>query len=59
MGPVSDDGVEDGADVGVDANFCVKGVDEGADLGLGDLFGGHGETPWAKFEFIAALILAS
>lgn len=44
MGPVADNGVEDGADVGVEADFGVEGVDEGADLGFGDfLFGGHRE----------------
>ena len=37
--PVVDDGVEDGADVGVAANLGVEGVDEGADLGFCDLVG--------------------
>ena len=40
VGPVADDGVEDGADVGVETDFGVEGVDEGADLLFGDLLGG-------------------
>src|SRR5438874_13005913 len=39
MRPVADDGVEDGADVGVTANLVVERVDESADLGFGDLVG--------------------
>jgi len=54
IGPVADDGVEDGADFGVDADLGVEGVDEGADLGFGNfLFGVHGGTPVVKF--IAAI----
>jgi hypothetical protein len=42
MGPVDDDGVEDGADYGVEADFGLEAVYEGADLLLGDfLFGLH------------------
>lgn len=36
MGPVVDDGVEDGADVGVETDLGVEAVYEGADLLLGD-----------------------
>ena len=50
MRPVVDDGVEDGADVGVEADSGVEGVDEGADLGFGDFrFGIHGGAPVVEF----------
>lgn len=50
MGPVVDDGVEDGTDVGVEADFVVEAIDEGADLWFGDLlfgclFGVYGVLP--------------
>ena len=37
MGPVVDDGVEDGADVGVEPDLGVEAVDQVADLGFCDL----------------------
>ena len=43
MGPVADDGVEDGADLVVEPDFGVEAVDEIADLVFGDLLvGEHG-----------------
>ncbi len=37
VGPVADDGVEDGADVGIESDFAVEAVYEVADLLFGDL----------------------
>ena len=36
MGPIADNGIEDGADLGVFADFGVEGVDQDADFGFGD-----------------------
>lgn len=44
VGPVADDGVEDGADLVVLADFGVEAVDEGADLFFGDVSGVHGPS---------------
>ena len=41
MRPIADDGVEDGADVGVEPDLGIEGVDESGDFGFGDA-GFHG-----------------
>jgi hypothetical protein len=49
MRPVVDDGVEDGADFGVETDLGVEAVYEGADLLLGDFgFGVHGSLCGAE-----------
>ena len=50
MGPVVDDGIEDGSYVAVDADFGVEAVYEGADLLLGDLpFCAHSDLFYFRF----------